>query len=100
MPARTGDPRFQSLADYIVKDLYLVATLAAQQLIHRQIDRLAQNVPQRDIDGTHRRIQRRTKEMRLPRHDLKMMLYLTRILADIVFGQRVDGLLYHAVVRP
>ena len=74
----------------------LVTHFAAKQLVDRNVEELALDVPQRDVDRRHRAGDRAAGEMIGAQHHIPVMLDRERVLADeivAVFGDRCGGCL-------
>ncbi len=73
---------------------------ASKQLMHGLVDRLAENVPQGDVDTAQRGAKYRAGEVRVAGDRLVVVIDTGRILTDEVLGEVVDGFIHDPVVRP
>ena len=84
----------QDLLDGVLVDMpvdaRLLAHRPAEQFVDRHLQRAALDVPQRDVDGGNRRVDRQPLKVAEAVHDVPVMLDLERALADEILGEPPD----------
>ena len=83
---RFGQQRVDGAAFHVAVEPRLVAHTAAEQFIDRNAERLALDVPQRDVQRRHRAGDRGAGEVVGAQHDIPVMLYGEGVLANEVFA--------------
>ena len=92
--ARVGhalDQGFPGVAKDVVVDAAAVAHAAAQQLVDGNLEVLAGDVPERDVNGAERAHHRRAAEVAPAVHVLPVVFDPQRVLAHQVAAHLLDG---------
>lgn len=88
------------IADHVGEDAHPLAHLTAEQRGDRLVDRLAEDVPEGDVDRAERRAEDRAAEVRVARDRLEVVRDQARIAPDVIVREIVDRLIDEPMVRP